>query len=93
MPTRALEKSTRVNQVDNHVIKINTTRLKRRPHVRKTNKESLFFFQVRRDVRDIRSFLSDLPSINRAGIEFSPFQRLVIFIYLFILLRLKKVFI
>ena len=43
MPTRALEKSTRVKQVDNRVIKINTTRLERRPLVRKTKKESLFF--------------------------------------------------
>ena len=43
MPTRALEKSTRVKQVDNRVVKINTTRLERRPLVRKTKKESLFF--------------------------------------------------
>ena len=43
MPTRALEKSIRVKQVDNRVIKINTTRLERHPLVRKTKKESLFF--------------------------------------------------
>ena len=45
MPTRALEKSTGVKQVDNRVIKINTTPLERRPLVRKTKKES-FFFQL-----------------------------------------------
>ena len=43
MPTRALEKSTRVKQVDNPVIKINITRLEKHPLVRKTKKESLFF--------------------------------------------------
>ena len=40
MPTSALEKSTRVKQVDYGVIKINTTRLERHPLVRKTKKES-----------------------------------------------------
>ena len=38
VPTRALEKSTRVKQEDNRVIKINTTRLERRPFVRKTKR-------------------------------------------------------
>ena len=42
MPTRALEKSTRVKQVDNRVIKINTTLLERRPLVRKTKKKYCF---------------------------------------------------
>ena len=99
MRTHALEKSTSVKQVDNHVIKINTTRLERHPLVRKFKKRIIIFFQMKRDVRDIRCFLSDLSSIDRARTEFSPFQRLVNFIYnarfqnIFILLRFEKVFI
>ena len=96
MPTRALEKSTRVKQVDNRVIKINTTRLVWRPLVRKTKKESFFFFQMTRDVRDIRCFLSDLRidrSIELAS-NLVPFKGLLsLFIYLFILLRFEEVFI
>ena len=87
MPTRALEKSTCVKQVDNRVIKINTTHLERRPLVRRTKKESLFFFQMTRDVRDIRCFLSDLSSIDRSielALNLVPFKGLLsLFIYLF----------
>ena len=74
MPTRALEKSTRVKQVDNRVIKINTTRLERHLLVHKPKKNH-YFFKMKRDVRDIRCFLSDLSSIELAS-NLVPFKGL-----------------
>ena len=68
MPTRALEKSTRVKQVDNRVIKINTTRFERHPLVPNQTR-IIIFFQMKRDVRDIRCFLSDLSSIDRLSLH------------------------
>ena len=91
MPTRALEKYTRVKQIDNRVIKITTTRLERCPLIRKTKKRIINnFFQMTSDVRDIRCFLSDLSLIDRL-IELAsnlvPFKGLLsLFIY-FVALR------
>ena len=95
MPTRALEKYTRVKQIDNRVIKVTTTRLERCPLIRKTKKRIINnSFQMTSDVRDIRCFLSDLSSIDRL-IELAsnlvPFKACCL--YLFILLRFENVFI
>jgi len=72
-----------VKKVDNRVIIINTTCLERRPLVHKTKKESLFCFQMTRDVHDVRCFLSDLinQSIELAS-NIVPFKGLLsLFIY------------
>ena len=88
---------TRLKQVDNHVIKIFLIPIVwRGVHLFVKPKKNHYFFFFKWHVMCVTYHVSCLishRSIDWARIKFSPFQRLVIFLYFLLLLCFAKVFI